>query len=155
LSQMGCAGLGEVRGPFAGRIIDEDTGAPIAGVVVLAVWQTLAFTPLGHGGQAFYDTREAISDSDGRFTIPRLPVPLGRTAVEPPRLYFFAPGYVLAGPNAFPVPIYALADRLGSEAAAYVVSPSTGQRFVAPTVVRMRPTRTAEEWCRYARALPP
>jgi len=156
LSQPGCAGLGEVRGPFTGQIVDADTGKPIGGVVVLAVWETLAFTPLGHGGQAFYDTREAISDGEGRFTVPHLPVPFGRTDVQPPELFFFAPTHVLSGPNLLPGPIPARAVRVRTRLAyPWDVTPPDAQPFIAPTIVRVRQIKSKEEWCRYDFNLPP
>ncbi len=145
----------EVRGPFRGRIVDRETGRPIEGAVVLAVWETRAFSPLGHGGQAFHDSREAVSGADGHFEIPQLPTPLATLDLQPPMLFFFAPGYVLAGPNLSSVPIHALADRLSGEHASYQVTPPDAQPFIGPTMVRMRPIKTKEEWCRYSFHLPP
>jgi hypothetical protein len=144
---------GEVRGPFRGQLIDAESGQPIAGAVILAIWETVAPSPVGHGGQEIHDAREAISDRGGRFEIPRLSAPAGRLDLQPPRLCPFAPGYAPAA-----VCITALAERVeyaGSWPRATIVTPPYGQRFVDPTIVRMRPIKTRKEWCEYAALLPP
>src|SRR3972149_3119809 len=57
-------------GPFRGRIADVETGEPIAGAAVLVVWYEMVPTPV-QTNEKFYDAREAVSDADGRFEVPR------------------------------------------------------------------------------------
>ena len=153
---VACVSLGEVHGPFRGHVIDHDTRHPLAGVVILAVWNTLASTPLGHGRQAFYDSRETLSDARGYFEIPRLPFSSQSVDVQAPELFFFAPGYVLVGPNLLSGPIPARAVRVRTSLPyAWEVEPQDGQAFVAATTVLMRPIRSTQEWCRHLFYLPP
>ena len=72
----------DARAEISGRVIDAATGAPVAGAVVIATWWTeLAPNPaaialgLAFGGHGEAERRtaymsEAITDRDGRFSIP-------------------------------------------------------------------------------------
>src|SRR5262245_26791791 len=89
LALASCALPARERGPFEGKVVAADTGAPIAGAVVLAVWKRIASVL---GGTEFYDVRVAVTDAQGRFEIPRLPMPW-RLGVQPPTFRWYAPGY--------------------------------------------------------------
>ena len=81
------------------RVIDADTKAPLEGVIVAANWE-LRDPWIGPVGQVA--VMEAVTDKDGRFTIPawgpRLRGSLtGRLTFSDPRLLFFKSGYVPHG----------------------------------------------------------
>jgi len=117
----GEAGARERWGPFRGQVVDVETGQPIAGAVMLVVWWELH--GIGFIGERFYEAREAVTDAEGRFEVPRLGPPWA-LSVQPPRFHLFAPGY---------------------ERERDIVTPPDGERFVVPTVVSMRPLKTKEE----------
>ncbi len=119
----------EKWGPFRGQVVDVETGQPIAGVVVLAVWWELY--GIAFIGERFYEAREAVTGADGRFEIPRLSE--GALSVQPPRFHLFAPGYV---PHAD------------------IVTPPNGEPFVDPTVTQMRRLKTKGELLKKSRGYP-
>jgi hypothetical protein len=127
------AGSVEKFGPFGGQLIDVETGKPIAGAAVLVVWWEAILSPVGHPTERFYDAREALTDAEGRFEIPRLSVPLWKLGIQAGQVLYFAPGYEPHGK---------------------IVSPPDGQPFVAPTVVQMRRLKTREELLQKSRGYP-
>ena len=104
-------------GPFSGQLVDEETGAPIAGANVMVSW---GFRRFGELLVRNFDARETVTDAQGRFELPRL-WRLWTLNVMEPGVGYFAPGYV---------------------AAARKVTPPNGVPFVDPTVVKMRPLET-------------
>lgn len=84
----------EKWGPFRGRIVDVDTGQPIAGAVAIVVWLRDVPNPV-QGHQIYNDARVAVSDANGEFEIPRRSPPFFRMGIEEPRFDYAAPGYVL------------------------------------------------------------
>jgi hypothetical protein len=126
-------GLGKEQwGPFRGQIVDVETGQPIEGAAVLAVWWVTIPTPV-HDVESFYDAREAVTDGEGRFEVPGRWPALFWLFVRKPQVIFFAPGY---GP--FEV----------------VVTPPDGRRFVDPTIVQMPRLKTREELLKKWRSRP-
>ena len=119
-------------GPFRGRIVDVETGQPLAGAAVLVIWWEAVYTPV-QTNTKFYDAREAVTDADGRFEIPRLTPPFFTFRIRQPQVTYFAPGYAPHGT---------------------VVTPPDGQPFVAPTVVQLRRLKTREELKRKSRGYP-
>ena len=69
LATFTCAYGIRYDGPYSGRVIDADTGAPVEGVVVLGVWNTEKVTPAG-AIHDFHDARETVTDKNGDFEIP-------------------------------------------------------------------------------------
>jgi hypothetical protein len=61
--------LTNCAGPYKGRLIDEKSGAPIQGVVVVGYWTNETPT-LGGGATNCLDARETVSDVNGEFTVP-------------------------------------------------------------------------------------
>lgn len=59
-----------IPGDWKGQIVDKETGKPLEGVVVLAVWERY-FRGLGiHGAAGGYGaSEEAVTDKQGQFTI--------------------------------------------------------------------------------------
>lgn len=56
------------RGPYRGRVLDAETGKPLAGVVVVAVWRRDRIMPF-HSRSEHYAAREALTNADGEFVI--------------------------------------------------------------------------------------
>src|SRR5262249_26034439 len=65
----GCATLGEAAGPWRGQVLDAETGQPLEGVVVLAVWEKVSPGAM-HLARDFHDVDELVTDAEGRFIIP-------------------------------------------------------------------------------------
>ena len=122
----------EKWGPFRGQVVDLETGAPIAGAVVLALWWENEPNPI-QPKQKFYEAKEAVTDASGRFEIPRLPPPFFTFQIFDPQFTVFAPAYVWRGT---------------------LITPKGGERFVDPTVIEMRPLKTREELWKKSRAWP-
>lgn len=122
----------EKWGPFRGQIVDGETGVPIAGAAVLVIWRENVPNPV-QGASKFYDAREAVTDGEGRFEVPRLSPPFFSFRIERPNITYFAPGYA--------------PDR-------EVVTPPEGEPFVAPTVVQMQRLKTKDELWRKRRSRP-
>jgi hypothetical protein len=119
----------EQWGPFRGQVVDFDTGEPIAGAYVMAMW--IREPPSLHYQEWVYDARETVTDADGRFEIPYERRWI--TAwVNPPRIDVFAPGYVIEG--------------------AAVVT-GAGRPYVDPTFIGMRLLQTAEQRCAFEPSL--
>ncbi|MCI0484918.1 MAG: carboxypeptidase-like regulatory domain-containing protein [candidate division NC10 bacterium] len=122
----------EKWGPFRGQIVDVETGEPIAGAVVLAIWIELV-DALVQTNTQFYDAREAVTGPDGRFEISRRKPPFFTFRILEPEFKVFAPGYA--------------EDR-------WVVTPPTGQALVDPTVIEMHRLKTGEELRQKSRGYP-
>jgi hypothetical protein len=84
-----------VWGPFEGQVVAADTGEPIVGAAIVVFWMKNV-PNLVEGHEAFYDARSAVSDSGGRFVIPRRPPPAFVSFVisRGPFLTSDAPGYL-------------------------------------------------------------
>ncbi|MBI2185531.1 MAG: hypothetical protein HYX77_04805 [Acidobacteria bacterium] len=117
----------DVRGPFEGRIVDAETGAPIEGAVVVVAWTHLM--NWFEGGRREVDARETVTDAQGRWQIPERPTPIweGGIAGVRRRFYVFAPGYDVVDPAGTPRDEYAERES---------------------TVTMMRRLGTKEERCR-------
>lgn len=113
-------------GPFSGQLVDEETGAPIAGAHVMVSWDRRLPTLTGDGGRSFLYAVESVTDSEGRFELNGRP-PFWELFATRPELGFFAPAYVARGRE---------------------VTPPDGVRFVNTTVIKMRPLKTRDERCR-------
>lgn len=112
-------------GPFRGQLVDEETGAPIAGAHVMVSWDRRLPTPTGDGGRSFLDAVETVTSSEGRFELAGRPRYWELFATRP-AVGMFAPGYVASGRE---------------------VIPPDGVPFVDPTVIKMRPLKTRQERC--------
>jgi hypothetical protein len=84
---------GDLLGPFDGRAVDAANGKPLSDAVVFASWGF----EVGRGltAPAGAATVTTLTDSDGRYEIPRLAkLPGGRTRVERFTLIVYKRGYV-------------------------------------------------------------
>jgi hypothetical protein len=58
-----------LAGPWRAQIVDAETGQPVEGAVVLALWDKRTFG-WPHPDRNYHDIDEVVSDSDGRAVIP-------------------------------------------------------------------------------------
>lgn len=63
-SQIACGG----NRVYSGRVIDADTGEPIEGAVVVAIWDKERATIAGPSSR-HHDVKEAVTDGEGRWTL--------------------------------------------------------------------------------------
>jgi hypothetical protein len=83
-----------LAGPWQAQILDADTGQPLEGVIVLALWEKRTFA-WPHPDRGYHDLDEVVSDKDGRIVIPARVV-ASRHPFEitlGPLLTIFKPGY--------------------------------------------------------------
>jgi hypothetical protein len=85
----------DAAGPWRAQILDAETGQPLDGVVVLAIWRTEPSGIRMHTGREFYDVDEVVSDADGRIVIPERSLMAWRrmSKISGPELVVFKPGY--------------------------------------------------------------
>jgi hypothetical protein len=81
------------EGPYHGRVVDAETGSPLAGAVVVAVWSRERVLPF-HLSTVFHAAREALTGPDGTWVLD------GRDVEErapartlPPSFDAYYPGY--------------------------------------------------------------
>src|SRR5260370_28075747 len=96
----GCGHLIYPSGTYSGRVVDADTGQPIAGAAVIAAW-TRDIPVAPHMAEQDWDAYETVSNADGEFTIPHRTHFTWFGWIEEPTLIAFyppfAPGYLGAG----------------------------------------------------------
>jgi hypothetical protein len=82
------------EGPFTAQIVDAETGAPLAGVVVVARYEKKTASSV-HPETSFYDLDETVTDAEGRFTVAArsLPISTPLSHVVGPIFIFFKGGY--------------------------------------------------------------
>lgn len=97
LTAAGCRFGPDVRGPFRGQIVDAETGAPMANVNVVAAWPYVG--GLFSGAATVYETRETVSDANGRFEVRELRGVILEPSVDPPHIYVFHAGYAAEPAN--------------------------------------------------------
>ena len=83
--------IGDLRGPFDGRVVDADSGLPIAGAQVQVSWTVVA----GRVLPAPVAARElvTVSDATGRYSVSGLALP-SHGVLADVRLLIFKRGYV-------------------------------------------------------------
>lgn len=89
--------------PFSGRVVDAETGAPIAGVIVLAQW--IVEGPMEAHPVAAMQIMETVTDENGRYSFPgwgpkSVPRPdfwswvfTPALSTKDPQLFFMKSGY--------------------------------------------------------------
>jgi hypothetical protein len=85
----------EANGLWKAQIVDAETGRPLEGVVVLAIWTARSPGEI-HPHDEFHDVDEVVSDSDGRIVIPARGdgIPSKpRAVLRGPRILMFKAGY--------------------------------------------------------------
>jgi len=85
------------RAPYYGRVVDAETGMPLAGAVVVAVWTRREVFPF-HAHSVFYDACDVLTDRNGAFTLDGRPIEASPPrGFEPPVFVVFLPGYSVYG----------------------------------------------------------
>ena len=85
----------QANGPWKAQIVDAETGRPLEGVVVLAVWTARSAGQI-HPRDEFHDVDELVSDADGRIVIPARGETIPsqpRAVLLGPRILMFKAGY--------------------------------------------------------------
>ena len=92
---MGGATHAEAAGPWKAQIVDAETGQPIEGVVVVAIWKTEPAGIRMHPNREFFDVDEVVSGVDGRIVIPERTLFSWQrfTWVIGPQILMFKAGY--------------------------------------------------------------
>jgi len=96
IATAACAAAGEREnqwGPFEGRVVDAESGNAIAGAAVIVFWKKAVLNPVEEHLE-FYDVRWAVTETDGRFTVPRRDPPLITLGIGGAFLSCVAPGYL-------------------------------------------------------------
>lgn len=86
----------EAAGPWKAQVVDAETGKPLEGAIVLAVWYSYAGSLAGLADQRYYDSEEVVTGPDAHFEISgRSYISLSTLfrAVKGPHIYIFKPGY--------------------------------------------------------------
>ena len=95
LYYFGRGGIYYYADPIRARVIDEHTGQPLEGVVVVGVW----YLEHWHSSSQWH-AAEGVSDKNGYFVIPAMPRRFrpwfGELQWRDPWLYFYKPGYEVA-----------------------------------------------------------
>jgi hypothetical protein len=85
------------RAPYYGRIVDAESGTPLAGAVIVAVWTRRVVYPF-HASSVFHDACEVLADPAGRFIVDAREIETNRPrGVEPPTFVVFSPGHSAHG----------------------------------------------------------
>ena len=86
----------EGAGPWRAQVLDAETGQPLEGVVIVALWEKYTTSPAGWAGGRTIAVEEAVTGPDGRFEIPAktlinwLPI---LTEIRGPEFVIVKPGY--------------------------------------------------------------
>jgi hypothetical protein len=99
-SNQSLLGIYYIDGSYWGKVVDADTGEPIAGANVMGVWE-LEYIAAPQAATTYADVRETISDSEGKFLLPPARTlflwPFSWIYLEELRVYH--PGYDSHPPN--------------------------------------------------------
>ena len=93
LVPIGC-GFAYTADPISARVVDAETGQPLAGVNVAALWILKGGLEGNEFGYA--NVLEAVTDASGSFSFPGWgprPVLVGHLRSESPLMMFFKPGH--------------------------------------------------------------
>jgi len=84
------------QGPYRGRVLDAETKAPLAGAVVVVVWERVK-VQLIQSATVFYAAREVLTDANGEFILHAEDIErkAPRQTLRP-RFVVFTPGYASA-----------------------------------------------------------
>jgi hypothetical protein len=89
------------EGPYHGRVVDAETGQPLAGAVAVVVWSRERILPL-HSSTVFHAVREALTGPDGTWVLDGRDVEMrAPPQTYPPSLDVYYPGYAAITSNVF------------------------------------------------------
>jgi hypothetical protein len=89
---------------YHGKVIDEETGAPLAGASVTVVWYRTPIVQL-EGSLYFQSAQETVTDAQGKFSLevsPGIDWSPFTTVVKEHSLIIFKPGYAPFEPGRMP-----------------------------------------------------
>jgi hypothetical protein len=101
------AGSAGAAGPWKGKVVEQETGQPIAGAIVLAIWTLRSWGEI-HPGEEFHSAFETESDANGRFIIPEHSAAPAKplSGIRGPEIVIFKGGFGLwrlqTGPSDLP-----------------------------------------------------
>lgn len=82
-------------GPYAGTVVDAETGEPIEGVAVVVIWNLERFGGAGGPIAKFFEAKETLTNEKGEFIISSITGfhwwPLAK--LDKPGFVFFKPSY--------------------------------------------------------------
>jgi hypothetical protein len=93
---MACARAATLSSPaLEGKVIEQQTQEPIAGVLVVVLWRGTIGT-IGHGSTVCHHVETATTDAQGNYRIPawQKPSPYGDIAHRHPEPTAYKPGFV-------------------------------------------------------------
>ncbi|MDO8477523.1 MAG: carboxypeptidase-like regulatory domain-containing protein [Candidatus Rokubacteria bacterium] len=92
----GCGHLVYSSGPYSGQVVDAETGRPVAGAAVVAIW-TREMPTGPEVAEGDWDVYETLSDGNGQFAIPHRThfTPFGWILEPKLKVYYpaYTPGY--------------------------------------------------------------
>lgn len=69
ISSFGALSNVEAAGPWKAQVVNAETGKPLEGVVILAVWYRYVWLIGQHGHLGYGASQEVVTNKEGRFTI--------------------------------------------------------------------------------------
>jgi hypothetical protein len=93
-ASLGLIGSSDAAGPWRGQVVNAETGEPLEGVVVLAVWDKIS-PGVMHPRREYHDVDEVVTGAEGRFAIPARHVLTANpfVSLDGPNLHMFKAGY--------------------------------------------------------------
>lgn len=91
----GCGATSIPSPAFEEQVFDAETGAPLEGANVVAIWELREQNIHGTTFKQIADIRETVTDKDGRFSIPAVTIknPERYVLSHNPLILIFKPGY--------------------------------------------------------------
>jgi hypothetical protein len=80
---------------YRGQVVDEETGAPLAGAVVTVIWGNSSYLGYEASPREFLNAQETVTDSNGNFTL-QVSAGFNRklfALVSDPWIVMYQPGY--------------------------------------------------------------
>ena len=124
---------------YEGRVVDEESGAPLAGAVVTAIWYRTPAIQM-EGSLYFLNAQETVTDADGRFSLqvsPGLDWDPTTVRVKEPAIVVYNPGYE-------PLWLATMANRGFSTVREFITALENGARL------KLRKLKTKEELATYS-----
>jgi len=99
LLSIGTIATAEIHAaPFQGKVVDAETGEPLEGTVIVAVWYRPVFGLCMDSCTTYHDAAEAVADAGGNFSID---LSMGWLAIRR-TIVIYKPGYHAPGYFTYP-----------------------------------------------------
>ena len=91
----GCYSPVIVSEPFEAWVVEEESGKPLEGAIVVAEWSLYEATGHGHRLREMVDVQETVTDQNGRFAFPGFTIQNWKLyeLQNGPKVTIFKPGY--------------------------------------------------------------